>query len=270
MPELPEVETIRCELSPSVTGKTIENVELFSERIVKKPSRDEFLKRITGRKIIELSRRGKYLIFRLDGGDFLIMHLKMSGSLFVSRSRDDMPKYTKAAIELNDGDYIFFRDPRSFGRIWLTEDTKEIEEILGPEPFTPRFTPEEMAKRLSKKSAPIKAVLLDQAVFAGIGNMYADEILYASKINPTRPASSLSRREVKRLYENTLEILAHAIESKGASVQNYFRPGGEKGRAHFAFKVAHGLGGKTCSCGGPIVRIVVRGRGTYYCPKCQK
>ncbi len=270
MPELPEVETIKCELSPSVTGKTIKDIEPFSDRIVKKPSREEFLTRVIGKKIIELTRRGKYLIFELNSGEFLIMHLKMSGSLFFSQDKNDIPKYTKAVIKLNDGDYIFFRDPRSFGRMWLTKELEEIEGILGPEPFTPRFTLEEVERRLSKKSAPIKAVLLDQAVFAGIGNMYADEILYASKINPTRPAASLTHKEIERLYNNILDILAQAILSKGASVQNYFRPGGEKGRAHFAFKVAHGLGGKTCSCGGPIVRIVVRGRGTYYCPKCQK
>lgn len=270
MPELPEVETIKCELSPSVAGKTIENVELLSERIVKRPSHEEFLKGVIGKRIESLSRRGKYLIFCLDSGNFLIMHLKISGSLFVGKNKNDMPKYTKAVIALNDGGYIFFRDPRSFGRMWLDKDTSEVEKMLGPEPFTQEFTLEELEKRLARRHIPIKAVLLDQAVIAGIGNMYADEVLYASKIHPLRLASSLSCREIKKLHDNILKILSLAIESKGASVQNYFRPSGEKGKAHFNFKVAHGLGGKDCPCGGEIIRIVVQGRGTYFCPKCQK
>ncbi len=271
MPELPEVETIKNELASHVLGRKICGVGLFWERIVRGISLDEFSRRIVGKKIADLKRRGKFLIFQLTDGEYFIIHLKVSGSLLVSRDSDEPPRFTRAVIYLDNGKIICFRDPRKFGRMWLTRDVSEATGKLGPEPLTKDFTSEVLAGILARRKAPIKAVLTDQNAIAGIGNMYADEALYAARVHPLRPASSLSPPEIKRLFEAIREILPAAIESKGASVVNYYRPGGEKGIAHFAFKVAHGLGGKTCSvCGGEIKRIVVRGRGSYFCATCQK
>ena len=206
----------------------------------------------------------------LSGGDYLIIHLKMSGSLIVTPDSAEPPKYVRAIIHLDEGKTVFFRDPRKFGMMRLVSDVDFIEEKLGPEPLEDDFTAAVLAGRLANRTAPIKALLLDQKVLAGVGNMYADEALYAARINPWRPGGGLTRREVKRLHTEIRRILWAAIENRGASVDTYFRPDGSEGTAHYEFKVAHGLGGDTCGvCGGPIKRVVVRNRGTYHCPKCQ-
>lgn len=269
MPELPEVETIKNELLPHVKGGRITDVEIMRPATVRGMAPEEFKSCLTGRQIINVERHGKYLVFDLDNGEYLAMHLKLSGSLWVKKSESEVPNYIKAVITLDDGEKIFFRDPRGFGRMWLVNDVCEITDGLGPEPLSPEFTLAVLAERLDSKGAPIKSVLIDQAVIAGIGNMYADEILYDAKIDPRRAAFSLSLAETERIYKAIKRILPQAIASKGASVQDYYRPSGEEGMAQFNFKVAHQKKA-TCNCGGPIERIVVRGRGTYWCPNCQK
>ncbi|MFH1640131.1 MAG: bifunctional DNA-formamidopyrimidine glycosylase/DNA-(apurinic or apyrimidinic site) lyase, partial [Chloroflexota bacterium] len=270
MPELPEVETIKNELSPHVMRRKITGVKLLSEIIVRSPDGQEFTSRILGQRITGLDRRGKYLFFCLAGGEYLVMHLRMAGSLLLQRDSEEPPKYTRAVISLDNGENIFFRDPRHFGRMWLVKDTGEITDRLGPEPLSAAFTPAVLTDLLQKRNAPIKAVLLEQNIIAGIGNMYADEILHDAGIHPLRPAASLTGQEIEKMYRAIRKILSAALEGKGASVRDYFRPGGEVGAAQFQFKVAHGLGGKKCPCGGEIRRIVVRNRGTYFCPECQK
>ena len=270
MPELPEVETIKNELSPHIVGHQITGVTLFWEGIVRQPSAREFCSRLIGQRLTGVARRGKYLIFSLSGGDLLIIHLKMSGSLLIGQDSSEPPKYTRAIIHLDKGTNVFFRDPRKFGLMRLVQDKNSIVGKLGPEPLEDDFTPKVLAQRLTKRQAPIKALLCDQNLIAGIGNMYADEALFAAKIHPLRSGESLSWDEIERLHVAIQQILRTAIGNKGASVANYFRPNGTEGTAHFEFKVAHGLGGKTCpNCGTPIKRIAVRNRGTYFCHKCQ-
>ena len=270
MPELPEVETVKNELLPRVVGHRITGVTLCWEEIVKEPSAEEFRSRIAGQEITGITRQGKYLIIGLSGDDLLIVHLRMTGSLIVGRNSSEPPKFTRATIHLDNDTSIFFRDPRKFGVMWLAKDTNDIDSKLGPEPLEADFTPEVLAERLAKRTAPIKALLLDQKFIAGIGNMYADEALFAAGIHPQRAGGSLSQEEIERLHGNIRRILWAAIGNKGASVDTYFRPDGTEGTAHFEFKVAHQLGGETCSvCGGPIERIAVRNRGSYFCPKCQ-
>jgi formamidopyrimidine-DNA glycosylase len=270
MPELPEVETIKNELSPHVVGRCVTGITLFWERIVRQPSVQEFCSRITGQRITGIQRRGKYLIFGLSSGELWIVHLKMTGSLIIGGDSAEPPRFTRAIIHLDNDTSIFFRDPRKFGVMWLAKDTGGIDRQLGPEPLRPDFTSKVLGERLRKRTAPIKAALIDQKVVAGIGNMYADEALFAARIHPQRAAGSLSQEEIERLYKAIQRILRAAIDNKGASVDTYFRPDGTEGTAHFEFKIAHGLGGKDCPvCGGPIERIVVRNRGTYLCPKCQ-
>lgn len=267
MPELPEVETIKNELSPHVIGRTITNVTLLWEKMLRQPSADEFYSGISGQKITGLSRRGKYLVFQLEEGSYLIIHLRMSGSLLIGKS--EPPKYTRAIIHLDDGSNIFFCDPRKFGKLQLVKDSNIVLCKLGIEPLTSAFTPEVLHSILKKRKAPVKAILLEQNLIAGIGNMYADEALFASGIHPLRPANSLSQAEVTRLHNAIQSVLKKAISNKGASVNTYFRPDGEKGTAHSHFNVAH-LSGKPCpACKTPIKRIRIRQRGSYFCPKCQ-
>ena len=269
MPELPEVETIKSELLPYVTGHKISSVTLLWERMLRQPSPEEFYSRIPGQKITGLTRRGKYLIFNLEGGEQLLVHLKMSGSLLVSKDSAPLPKYTRAIINLDNGIRIFFRDPRKLGTMQLVEGKNNILDKLGPEPLEPGFTPELLSKRLGKRKAPIKAVLTDQNLVAGVGNMYADEALFLARIHPLRPASSLSWEETRQLHHAIQQVLWTAIGDKGASVSTYLRPGGEIGSAQSQFQVAH-RGGKPCPvCGTPIERIPIRHRGSYFCPRCQ-
>lgn len=267
MPELPEVETIKNELAPDVSGRTIAGVTIFWERMLRKPALAEFEKEIAGREILKLGRRGKYLIFHLSGGKDLLFHLKMSGSLLVGKG--EPPKHTRAVIRLDDGTSIFFRDARKFGTLHLVNDAGGFLCKLGPEPLEPGFTAAVLQDILRRRKAPVKAVLVDQGLIAGIGNMYADEALFSARIHPLRPASSLSAKEVNGLHTAIREVLIAAIESKGASVASYFRPGGQTGAAQNGFCVAH-RGGELCPvCNGTVQRIVVRGRGTYFCPGCQ-
>ncbi len=270
MPELPEVETVKNELIPLVVGRRITGVTLAWEGIVKEPSVEEFCSRIIGQEITAIIRHGKYLFFHLSNQDFLLIHLKMTGSLIVSQDPPEPLKFVRAVIHLDNATSIYFRDPRKFGMMRVVKDTASVRAKLGPEPLEESFSPQLLANRLANRTAPIKALLLDQKFIAGVGNMYADEVLHAAGINPWRPGGSLTRPEIKRIHHEIRRILWTAIENKGASVDTYFRPDGSEGSAHYEFKVAHGLGGKTCSgCGGPIERVVVRNRGTYLCPKCQ-
>ncbi|UCG54044.1 MAG: bifunctional DNA-formamidopyrimidine glycosylase/DNA-(apurinic or apyrimidinic site) lyase [Dehalococcoidia bacterium] len=267
MPELPEVETIKNELAPHIIGRIIIGVTLLWDRMLRQPSPKQFYHHVSGKKITGLTRRGKYLIFRLDSGNSLIIHLKMSGSLILGT--DLPPEYTRAIVHLDNDVNIFFCDPRKFGRISLVTDVGNITEKLGPEPLESTFTADVLANKLEKRKTPLKAVLLNQSLIAGMGNMYADEALFAARINPLRLADSLSQDEIKRLHYAIQKVLKDAIKSKGASVSTYFRPGGEMGRAHSYFKVAHQKG-KLCSiCGNSIKRIAIRQRGSYYCPTCQ-
>ncbi len=269
MPELPEVETVKNELAPHILGRKITGIDLPWEGIVRTPSIEEFRPRLVGQKITSLSRHGKYLVLDLSSADVLVMHLKMSGSLLFGIDATEPPEYTRAVFHLEERTRIFFCDPRKFGGVWLVSDWKMVARKLGPEPLEPAFTPQVLAQRLKNRKAPVKALLCDQSVIAGIGNMYADEALFAAKINPLRSGSSLTPEELERLHHAIQQTLRAAIRNKGASIMNYYRPGGETGTAHFEFKVAHGRGKNCPDCGRPIQRIPVRNRGTYFCPECQ-
>jgi len=270
MPELPEVETIKNELMPHIIGHCITGVTLLWEGIVRQPSVEEFCSRLIGQRLTGLTRRGKYLIFSLTSTEVLIIHLRMTGSLLIGRDSSEPPKYTRAIIHLDEDINIFFRDPRKFGGMRLVEDADSVIGKLGPEPLETGFNPQVLAQRLAKRTAPIKALLCDQPCIAGIGNMYADEALFAAGIHPFRQGGSLSPEEVERLHRTIQRVLLAGIGNKGASTDTYFRPDGTTGTAHFQFQVAHRLGGDLCPiCGTPIERTVVRNRGTYFCPKCQ-
>jgi formamidopyrimidine-DNA glycosylase len=270
MPELPEVETVKNQLSPHIIGRTILKVTLLWDRMVKGQDAGEFVRDIAGQKILDIKRHGKYLILPLDSGDKLIIHLKMSGSLILGKNDTEPPKYTRAIIHLDDGLNVFFRDPRKFGVLKLLKDTKEIDAKLGPEPLEKEFTLKYFTEGLAKRTAPIKAFILEQKFIAGVGNMYADEALFLARIDPRRAANSLKKAEIRRLFDAIHEVLLAGLKFGGASIVTYYHPDGTVGTAHQHFNVAHNQKKECPICGGSIERVVVRGRGSYYCPRCQK
>ena len=267
MPELPEVETIKNELAPRIVGQSFTRVTILDVKGVCGCSARELRRGLTGQKVRSLERRGKYLIFRLSSGRSLIIHLRMTGSLLLDPKEDT--RYARAIFHLSDGHRLVFSDRRRLGKMWLVDDADAVVCKLGPEPLDRRFTPKVLQGRLGRHHIPTKAALLDQCIVAGIGNMYADEALFASRIHPLRKADELSPKQVRTLRNNIRRILRTAIGNKGASVDTYVRPAGELGTAHFDFKVAH-RGGQPCPvCGGTIERCVVQNRGSYFCPRCQ-
>lgn len=267
MPELPEVETIRRELAPWVVGQSLLRIIILDARIVASNPAEEICPALIGQRIEGLERRGKYLIFRLSGGRSLIMHLRMTGALLLNPGASE--PYVRAIFDLSNGDRLLFRDPRRFGLIWLVDDSYAVVGQLGPDPLDDGFTPDVLAEALRRRRVAVKTALLDQRVVAGIGNMYADEALFAAGIHPLRKASDLSPGEVRALYNGIRNVLTTAIDGKGASVDTYMRPHGELGQAHFDFKVAHRRGGRCLVCGRPIERVSVQNRGSYFCPACQ-
>jgi formamidopyrimidine-DNA glycosylase len=267
MPELPEVETIINELSLWVVRQSITKVTILDSKLVCGDSAEEVRRGLVGHRIESLGRRGKYLIFHLSNGRSLIMHLRMTGSLLLNPKEID--RYARAIFHLSNGHSIVFNDRRRLGLVRLVDDADAVVCKLGPEPLDEGFTADILGQRLSRHHIPIKAALLDQCVVAGIGNMYADEALFAARINPLRKADDLSPIDVRNLHNCIRTILEAAISSKGASVDTYVRPAGELGTAHFDFKVAH-KGSEPCPvCGGTIERCVVQNRGSYFCPSCQ-
>ena len=267
MPELPEVETTKNELAPWVVGQSFTKVTIADAKLICGGSTMEIRRGLIGQKVESLERRGKYLIFHLLNGRSLIIHLRMTGSLLLGPREVD--RYARAVFRFSNRRRLVFSDRRRLGKMWLVDDADAVICKLGPEPLDKMFTQEVLQQRLSRHHIPIKAALLDQCIVAGIGNMYADEALFAARIHPLRKADELSTKEVRALHNNIRRTLRRAIGSKGASVDTYVRPQGELGTAHFDFKVAH-KGGETCPvCGGTIERIVVHNRGTCFCLRCQ-
>jgi len=267
LPELPEVETIKEGLRPKLAGLRILGAEVLRAGAVKAPPPEDFCRGLAGNRILGVERRGKYLLFPLEDGRHLIVHLRMTGVLLWDGG--DVP-YVSARIALEGGHRLVFQDRRRLGALWLVGDPGEVVGGLGPEPLGPEFTLEAFRERLKKRSAPIKALLLDQHFLAGLGNMYADEALFQARVHPLKKAKTLSQAETAGLYRAIKEVLSRGIARGGASVDTYRLPDGGKGGAHLVFQVAHRRGLPCPACTTPIERIPLRGRGAYFCPKCQK
>lgn len=269
MPELPEVETIKIELLPYVKERTITDVNLIWDGVVRGITPQEFRRRLVWQKIVSIGRRGKYLIFNLSGSEKLVCHLKLSGSLLVKRTGCELERFARAIICLDNGTNLQLRDPRKFARLWLTTDPCLVTGKMGPEPLTIEFSLKWLREHINHRGTIIKPLLLDQKFIAGIGNMYADEALFNARIHPARPTASLTPTEIAKLYHAINKVLKKAIGDKGASVQNYYRPSGEKGTAHHEFNVAHRRGENCPVCDTPLGYFKLRGRGTYFCRHCQ-
>ncbi len=267
MPELPEIETIKNELSPCIIGQVFTDVCIVDDKIVANGSTEQLQRDLVSQKVECLSRRGKYLLLHLSVGQSLVMHLRMTGSLLMDCGDDE--RYIRAVFGLSNGHRLMFRDSRRFGLIWLVDNADAVVGKLGPEPLDDAFGPAILRDKLVRRSIPVKAALLNQSIVAGIGNMYADEALFAARIHPSRRSYNLSLEELTMLCDCIRNVLVAAIECKGASVDTYLRPEGTPGTAHCEFRVAH-RGGQACSvCGDTIQRIPIQNRGSYFCPTCQ-
>jgi len=268
MPELPEVETIKQQLAACIVGKQFSDLAISDGKPLRRISSGNFRKRLIGQEIKEVGRSGKYLLVRLANGSTLIIHLRMTGALLLNPKNTE--RFTRVTFKFTDGGELVFTDVRRFGAMYLVKDEKDVVGKLGLEPLSDEFTPGILAKLLAKRKAPIKAVLLDQTVIAGIGNMYADEALFSARVHPMRKAGDLLPFETKNLHKAIRDVLTKAIGKKGASISTYKCPSGELGTAHFDFRVAHRGGEKCPKCKTVIQRVKTRNRSSYYCPKCQK
>lgn len=269
MPELPEVETIVRDLRPRVLGRRFVNAEFYWPRLVQNLPQDEFRRRIEGAEIVQLERRGKYLIFHINGHR-LVMHLMMSGSLCLQPVNADLKKYLSANFYLDDGSRLAFSDPRKLGRVWLVESESEVIYGMGPEPLSDEFMPEYLSRKLKGRKAPIKPLLLDQNLVAGLGNIYVDESLYAARIRPDRIAGELTHDEVRRLWNGVRKALSAGVQNRGTTFKDYRDGFGNPGDNQNALKVFRREGAPCPSCRDPILRIVLRGRSTFFCPSCQR
>jgi formamidopyrimidine-DNA glycosylase len=271
MPELPEVETVAADLRDQLVGRRFVSATVLWPRTLAMPQLSEIEGRLAGREVIDVGRRGKYLLMRLDDGQTLIAHLRMTGRLSIvpvdSALLED--KHTRAWFGLAGGEALVFNDSRKFGRIWLAERVEDVTGKLGPEPLAWDLTPEDFAARIRRRKVAIKALLLDQTSVAGVGNIYADESLFRAEIHPLRKASTLTDTEAERLYEALREVLNEAIRKRGTLLRDYRTPYGEDGYFQNHLRV-YGKYGRPCpNCGEPIERIRVTQRSTHFCPKCQ-
>lgn len=270
MPELPEVESVAQSLKPQLTGKRIIGLKFNWPRHVDRPDTEEFRFRISNLKILDVTRRAKFLVIPLENEETLLIHLRMSGHLSVVPSSLPYEKHTHTIFELDTGEELRFRDTRKFGRVYLVKDPQEVLGKLGPEPLGPSFTADVLKSQIGNRKRVIKPLLLDQRFVAGIGNIYADEALFDAEILPTRRSDSLSDTEIQALYKGIQKVLNLGIEKTGASFTTFLNPDGSKGNMQNEFTVFRRTGENCYRCGGLIERIKLGGRSTHFCPQCQK
>jgi len=287
MPELPEVETVCRQLDPELAGSEIEALEVLDARWCRPVQPAKLEGAVAGATIEGLGRRGKYLLLGLDGARTLVMHLRMTGNLVLVEGeskldpsegmrlyegeRSTSERHLRARFRLGDGRELWFTDPRRFGEAFLVDDAGLNERFarLGVEPLSGDFTPEALGEMAAGRTAPLKSFLLDQSGVAGVGNIYADEALFRACLHPLSPAGSMKPEHLEALRDGVVAALQAGIDGGGASIDDYRDGRGEKGTMQDEFLV-HTREGEPCPrCEGPIVRIVVSGRSTYYCPSCQ-
>jgi formamidopyrimidine-DNA glycosylase len=287
MPELPEVETVARQLEPEIEGHRIGLLEVLDGRWSRPVPPEQLGAEVTGATIEGLGRRGKYLLLALSGARTLVMHLRMTGNLVLVEGEDILDpsegrllyqgertteeRHLRARFVLDDGRQLWFTDPRRFGEAFLIDDADLPTRFakLGVEPFSPEFTAAELGRVAAGRTAPLKSFLLDQSKIAGVGNIYADEALYRARLHPLSPAGSMKPEHLEALRDGVVDALQAGIDAGGSSIDDYRDGRGEKGTMQEEFLV-HTREGQPCpSCGGEIIRIVVGGRSTYFCPSCQ-
>lgn len=272
MPELPEVETVKNTLKRLVLNKRIDNVKVIYPEMIEYPSVQEFINGIKGKTIIDIKRRGKWLLFELED-KYILSHLRMEGKFFIHKHNDYLSRHEHVVFQFNDSE-LRYHDTRKFGRMYLIdkdvlETSRPISE-LGLEPWDKNLTVSYLKDKYKNKRLPIKTALLDQSIIAGIGNIYADEILFLCKINPLRKSCELTDNDLENIIKYTKDILARAIKLGGTTIKSYESSRGVHGLFQNELLV-HSCENKPCKeCHSIIVKTVVGGRGTYFCPTCQK
>lgn len=272
MPELPEVETIRRRLAPLVEGRTLRTLTVLDAKWCAPMAPSELRDALEDRRVERLSRRGKYLVWEAEDEVYLLMHLRMTGTVLYDPAPGTL--YERVRIELDDGHVLSFCDPRRFGtgELALGGDALDdfLDERLGVEPLGPEFTTEHLFLQTRKRRTSIKALLLDQRRVAGVGNIYANEALFRARIHPLRTAGALKRSQVAALRDAVVSSLEAGLGAGGASIDDFRHPDGVKGAYQNEFLV-HSREGEPCTvCGTPVRKFVVAGRGTYACEVCQK
>jgi formamidopyrimidine-DNA glycosylase len=275
VPELPEVETIRRHLAPHVEGRVIEGLEVLDPRWCEPAPPAEVAAAVDGRRIEQLSRRGKYLDWELSDEVHLVMHLRMTGNILLVPAADDSPdrQHLRVRLQLDSADRALFVDPRRFGTgiVLLGDDARDAYYAtrLGVEPLSPDFTADALRAQAARRKQPVKAFLLSQERVAGVGNIYADEALFIAGIHPLRPVGTLKRLQIAQLRDAVVEVLRKGIDSKGATIDDFRHPDGASGSFQDRFLV-HLREGEPCvRCGNTIVKMRAAGRGTYVCERCQ-
>lgn len=274
MPELPEVETVKRVLEPQITGRKIVGIEVRNPQVIARPGAEEFCAALAGQTIAGMGRRGKFLKIMFESGDAVVLHLRMTGNLLLAPRGWPEEKHTHLVFILGDGSELRYSDVRRFGRFWLLR-AGEMDDFtgaqkLGLEPFDKALTAKYLQNAFAKSKRAVKDCLLDQSVIAGIGNIYSDEILFAGKIRPDRTAESLARTEWARLARLIPERLSYFLEKNAISAEDYLIGKGEDYR-NTPYLQVYGHAGERCPvCGETLQKTVVAGRGSVYCPKCQK
>jgi len=273
VPELPEVETVVRDLRPCLVGRRIASIEA-SDRLLRRHWSADWHSPLQGRRILAMERRGKWILVSLDRGIFLVIHLGMTGQLTVVSAQMPLAPHTHLVFQLDRGrEQLRYRDVRRFGSVSLFPDRKRMEDFfrqadLGPEPF--ELDPAYWRQRLAKTRRNLKAILLDQRVVAGVGNIYADEALFEARLHPCRLGADLKTKEADRLRRAIPVVLQRAIDRHGTSIRDYIGGLGRKGEYQQEFRV-YGRTGQTCiQCGRSITRIRLAGRSTHFCPRCQR
>ena len=273
MPELPEVETVKESLKLRLTGRKIKSVNVIYDNIIAYPKVEEFISEISNQTINDMKRRGKFILFDLDDY-YLLSHLRMEGKYFFKNKNDKILKHEHIIFDLDNGEELRYMDTRKFGKMYLIK--KEDIDMVGPlkdlglEPWDDNLTSDYLLDKYKNKKLPIKSILLDQSIIVGIGNIYADEILFLCKINPLKKSCDITKRQAFNIIKYTRGILEKAIKDGGTTIRSYSSVDGVHGLFQEKLLV-HGRDNEKCSrCNSDILKIKVGGRGTYYCPKCQK
>jgi len=278
VPELPEVETVRRGLAERVVGRRIERVEVGRERTVRRTSREAVIDGLQGTTMLEAGRHGKYLLCPLDSGDTLMVHLRMSGQLLLAPEGAQRPPHTHVALHLEGGEELWFVDPRTFGEVVVFDPDNvavELPEVanLGVDPLSEAFTRAEVARLLRGRKRAMKALLLDQHVIAGIGNIYADEVLHRTKLRYDHLSSDLSTRKAGQVHDAIADILGAAVAAGGSTLRDARYVDLMGGGGYYQdFHRVYDREDQIClTCGkARIVKTVVAGRSTHYCPRCQR
>lgn len=274
MPEMPEVEQVRQSLLPHVKNVKICSVEIRLPRMIVHPGVPEFIAGAAGQVITDVGRKGKYLMLLLKSGQYILVHLRMTGALLICSHDGPEPPFAKIRFVLENGRDMWFTDLRTFGTMSLCGGNDDWKDkgfaALGPEPLSPGFTEAYLREKLKNSHRMVKCFILDQHKIAGVGNIYADEALAAAGIRPTRYSDSLTKKQVRVLYEAINQVIAQGLRNRGTTFRNYQDADGAMGN-NKDFLLVYGRQGQACTkCGTPLRKIRVAGRGSVFCPHCQK